>query len=1113
MERYRHCPTTKSIKGAVKFNFDNSLTYESYLEKKGRNIFSGWQKRYFVLLECKLIIYTESKESKQVKGYISVKQIYNIKSLEKNTFSFQAEGRTFLLRAENQEIKNNWIEKIKYAFTFAKKNSLKDNNRTFENSSFSLLILKGDEKSKLNHISRKMGALAKKYGYILNKEDESSKLLLEKFGINKLINLNDKKILEHIHYGFMFKRQKLHEIYNQRWFFIFSRSCLHNNEIYSDDSFLEDKNQKDWLKFDTLYYFKGNEDIKETDNGINIYDAEIKMEECYKIINFEKNGKFFMNLDYKERIYEFYCETKMERDEWFEALINSRRTAKTYKYSITKHPKNVDGLYNLFIKDKKNFQEKIKSELFSVTGNTEEISEYTIFEFTIINTQNLLESFMDGCLCSIPLKIELLKAFVDFANKQYLNIYKKYWEKSYTKIDNFEIIKMGLMLLNFYDRVNIFNVDDINLLKNGKEFVKIYFQRIFPNILFSIENTIKYVIEHKGSQNKEGLYYSEGPKILFDIFWKIFDLVKDYKHKIIFNYLIKVLNVSIFQYCFGMNCVLSNRGIIIEDEFLLTISNDTLILDELLINFVDKYKNLNIYTEEEINEEYQLKTLIGVIDNLNNNAIIHLVFEHKDGLEKEIEKQKFLKIDVIQIIKKSAEIYGEYRRLMNKRLSKIFFNEILKITLCYYITRLLLITKKKKRKKEEIISKIKKDKEIFLSVYTDITGKNLASSTLVILDFIIGALEIDKIKITTPIINIRQYIGPAFTYSVAKKLIKLRSDLNKEEKTNCLNLCEEVLNGYVSPKVETASYFQILSSKIKKNDKDKEYFKLRTSQLKFGNEIVQKNKKSGNEFDDDNNIDINNFNNNNSDFEDELRRSIAPNNTKEKNYIRTSLINLMGDKDDLEEEFEEEEEENEIKEDLDEDNKPDYEGVFFRKRTTSFSRYFYQVKNRGLYWFEDQKSSKPENKISLEDATIINTETEPNKFTIKSIDKGGEKEYKFKFNTKEEKNALINAISKAKNDSKEIKDVTQFPKIKIKERKKVILDYSKSNNKQINDTNIEDNIFEFLKTGKYFPIEKKKMKKAIKNNVEKKRTMSEKENERIIIHKESVKDKIKNLFK
>ena len=57
-----------------------------------------------------------------------------------------------------------------------------------------------------------------------------------------------------------------------------------------------------------------------------------------------------------------------------------------------------------------------------------------------------------------------------------------------------------------------------------------------------------------------------------------------------------------------------------EDEFLLAVSNDTLIFNDLINDFIEKFKNLKIYTEEEINEEIQIKKLIGIIDKLNNNA-------------------------------------------------------------------------------------------------------------------------------------------------------------------------------------------------------------------------------------------------------------------------------------------------------------------------------------------------------------------------------------------------------------------------------------------------------------------------------------------------------------
>ena len=195
MEETKENSLNQLNKNKEKHNIDtdNPLNYESYLEKKARNLFSGWQKRYFVLLEGKIIIYTESKESKIVKGYISIKQISDIKSLEENSFSIDTEGRTFLLKADNQNIKNDWLEKIKNSFMNVKKGSLKHNGSSLDKNKILEALKKNDEKSKLNSISKKLGNLIEKYGYILNKEeDTNSKKLLEKYSINKLIKLDEK---------------------------------------------------------------------------------------------------------------------------------------------------------------------------------------------------------------------------------------------------------------------------------------------------------------------------------------------------------------------------------------------------------------------------------------------------------------------------------------------------------------------------------------------------------------------------------------------------------------------------------------------------------------------------------------------------------------------------------------------------------------------------------------------------------------------------------------------------------------------------------------------------------------------------------------------------------
>jgi hypothetical protein len=45
-----------------------------------------------------------------------------------------------------------------------------------------------------------------------------------------------------------------------------------------------------------------------------------------------------------DRKYEFESEMKGERDKWYTTLKNSRKTAKEFKRSLTKKPRNISKL-------------------------------------------------------------------------------------------------------------------------------------------------------------------------------------------------------------------------------------------------------------------------------------------------------------------------------------------------------------------------------------------------------------------------------------------------------------------------------------------------------------------------------------------------------------------------------------------------------------------------------------------------------------------------------------------------------------------------------------------------------------------------------------------------
>ena len=150
-----------------------------------------------------------------------------------------------------------------------------------------------------------------------------SKEILKAKGISQLINITDPKITNRIYYGFLFKKHKVHDYFQKRWFFIFSSRPLFDNHYMEDDVDLEPKKQKEWLKFDTLFYFKyeGEEESSKSLGSLELLNS-------HKIELLDKDDKFYLYLDVEDRRFDFYCESKAERDIWFEVLKNARRTAK-----------------------------------------------------------------------------------------------------------------------------------------------------------------------------------------------------------------------------------------------------------------------------------------------------------------------------------------------------------------------------------------------------------------------------------------------------------------------------------------------------------------------------------------------------------------------------------------------------------------------------------------------------------------------------------------------------------------------------------------------------------------------------------------------------------------
>ena len=1011
----------------MEISLEECKKYEGWLKKKSPKLFGGWQKRYFRILEGKLIVYSEKKDSKDLKGQIPFEHISNPESKDKTKLKFNLEGREFILDAETEENKNKWLYVISTLLKEIKGNEKNEDEQERIRSSTVKL-------NKLESMNKNSMDLLKQYGFGANDEMNISKELLSSKGISDLLNLDDPKIKSRIHYGFLFKHHKTLDYFQKRWFFIFSSRPLFDNLYNKDDVTFDEKKLKDWLKYDTLYYFKFKNDEKESDSL-----GTLELKNSHQIESIDKDTKYYLILDVEDRRFEFYSDTKGVRDIWYEVLKNSRRTAKEILMSTTKHPRNIDLLLSYYEKGEEQFKEKLDSEIKEIAGNYNEIEDINILEFVLNNLGDLILSTIDGCI--VTKNDEMLTNYVEYMNNIYLVICQSFWNKNYSSIQNSDIINLSVLIFNFDDKINELRIIDPNLDKNANEFVKIYMKKTFQNLLDVIQNILRSEREVKALKSEEGYYYTNGPNDLFDIISNTFDLVKDFKIKEIYEAILRLFHECIIQYLIGVDCVINNPDIKIEVQFNLAIANNAFKFIQLITQFTDDIKELNVLNENQINDSFEIKKLMSSINMMSECSIEKFVNNFQNDMIIPFKNTYFMDLEINKILLKTEEIYGKYKEYMNPSVQKKTWDEILKLTLFFYIKSLLTTAYKKLETIESLREKIKNDKENLYETYSGIVGNNLTESTLKILNDIYDFLDVSSYMISSSCLILRQYIGPSFDFKTARILIRLRKDFSKDDIIDAENQCKEVLSKYVDT-----------GNSIKGG-----FFEKIKSDIKI-------------EVDDD--ID---------DLNDEEEEK------KEEEIVGISLDDFLNDDNsinDEEEKKEEEKKEKEVEKKLTEKEEVSdiiYEGIMEKKSKTSWQVRFFQLKNGYLYWFKDKDSSMIQNKISIKETMRVESHKE-NKFLM-VINEGNDKEgrtkgkiYKFACNNEEEKQKWVNAIT---NEMKRLKGESEEKnetKLEIKIRKKYIKDYLKLPNIGSDRNFIKNNTLKSIENETFFQLGEKKLR-------------------------------------
>ena len=66
-----------------------AVSFSGYLEKKSPSMFGGWQKRYFKILEGRVITYAKNEKEKESKGSINMEDITEVKTVDKKWYFYK----------------------------------------------------------------------------------------------------------------------------------------------------------------------------------------------------------------------------------------------------------------------------------------------------------------------------------------------------------------------------------------------------------------------------------------------------------------------------------------------------------------------------------------------------------------------------------------------------------------------------------------------------------------------------------------------------------------------------------------------------------------------------------------------------------------------------------------------------------------------------------------------------------------------------------------------------------------------------------------------------------------------------------------------------------------
>jgi hypothetical protein len=189
--------------------------------------------------------------------------------------------------------------------------------------------------------------------------------------------------------------------------------------------------------------------------------------------------------------------------------------------------------------------------------------------------------------------------------------------------------------------------------------------------------------------------------------------------------------------------------------------------------------------------------------------------------------ENYFELDINKLCTICIDIYGRLAHLMHFIIQKKLWTQVLNTFIIYYLKSLLTTANKKIKKIEDLKTKLLQDKEIFLSYFQNQIGKNSTEETLRIIDEFLNFINSESDMIGLNCKTLRDFCGPSFTLNTAKALINLRTDFDKQTRSEAISSCKLMLENIeknptkLDKSVKHNALFDLLEKDLKCSLKNK----------------------------------------------------------------------------------------------------------------------------------------------------------------------------------------------------------------------------------------------------------------------------------------------------